>query len=139
MAITTKGIIVRINDTDIGALLSLGDIKKSRNTKNYEPLNTDEVIIAVGRAQAGDISLKVKLDPDDTGAQKALSDAVDKGETVKFELELPNKKTDDGHGTKYTWEGCVVSDETITPEEDGFVLASFTVKTPGLPMVTTAS
>jgi len=139
MAIQTTGIIVRVNDTDIGALQALGDIKIARGTKEYSALNTQDVIIAVGRAQVGDLSVKVLLNPDDTGAQKALHDAVLNAGTVKFEVELPNKVTDSGNGTKYTWEGAVVTDETITPDEDGFLLASFILKTPGFPVITAAA
>ena len=139
MAVKTNGVIVRINDSDIGDLQGMGDVKISRSTKDYSALNSDNVIIAVGRVGSGDMSLKVLLDENDSGAQKTLHDAVMDGSTVKFEIELPDKKTDEGNGTKYTWEGCVVTEKDITPEEDGFLLANFNLKTPGKPVITAAS
>jgi len=136
--ITAKGTIVRINGTDIGSILSIGDFTVERNTKEYQPLNDDSNIIAIGRIKSGSNSIKVLLNPDDTN-QQTLQDAVLNGTTVSFEIELPNKKTDDGNGTKYTWDNVVVSKLQITPEEDGFYTASFDVQLPGAPAITAAS
>lgn len=139
MATKTLGIVVRVNDTDLGRLESLGDIKFARGTKEYAALNTDESIIAIGRVQNTDLPVKVLMDQSDTGAQKALRDAIKNATTVKFELELPDKKTSTGNGTKFTWENAVVTEEDISPEEDGFILSTFNVKLPGFPTVTAAA
>ena len=136
--ITTQGTIVRINDNDIGAILSIGDFVVERNTKEYQPLNTGDNIIAIGRIKSGSNTIKVLLNPDDT-VQQTLQDAVLDGVTVDFEIELPNKKTDTGNGTKYTWNGVVVSKLQITPDEDGFYTATFDVVLPGEPTITAAA
>lgn len=136
--ITTQGTIVRINGTDIGTILSIGDFVVERNTKEYQPLNDGENIIAIGRIKSGSNTLKVVLNPDDS-VQQTLQGAVLDGVTVDFEIELPNKKTDDGNGTKYTWSGVVVSKLQHSPEEDGFYTASFDVQLPGAPTITAAA
>lgn len=139
MAVQTLGLIVRIGGTDIGRLESIGDIKFARNTKDYAPINKDEVLVSVGSVQPGDMQLKVIMDQGDTGAQKALRGAVQGATPISFEIELPDKKTDTGNGTKFTWDNAVVYDETITPEQDGFLLSTFSVKLPGFPTVTAAA
>ena len=139
MAVKTLGTIVRINGVDIGRLEALGDIKFSRNTKEYAALNKDELIVSPGRVQAGEFNVKVIMDQGDTGAQKALRDAVQNATAVQFEIELNDKPQNGTNGTKFTWEGAVVYDETISPEEDGFLLSTFSVKTPGFPTVTAAA
>ncbi len=136
--ITTQGTIVRINGTDIGTILSIGDFVVERNTKEYQPLNDGENIIAIGRIKSGSNTLKVLLNPDDS-VQQTLQGAVLDGVTVDFEIELPNKKTDSGNGTKYTWNGVVVSKLQYSPEEDGFYTASFDVQLPGAPTITAAA
>lgn len=139
MGVQTLGTIVRINGTDIGRLEALGDIKFARNTKEYAALNKDELIVSPGKIQAGDFNVKVIMDQGDAGAQKALRDAVQKAEPVQFEIELSDKKADTGNGTKFTWDSAVVYDETISPEEDGFLISTFSIKTPGFPTTTPAA
>ncbi len=139
MSVNVTGTKIRINGTDIGDVLSLGDIKFSRNVKEYSALNSETVTAVAGREQSIDLPLSVVFNPDDSGAQKALHDAVISRDPVKVEIELPNKKTDDGHGTIYTWDAAIVTELTISPEEDGLYKASFTIKCPGFPTETAAS
>jgi hypothetical protein len=139
MAVKTLGLIVRIDNTEVGRLESFGDIKFSRGTKEYNALNRDEVLISVGSVQSADFPVKVLMDQQDTGAQKILRDAVRNASTVTFEIELPDKLTDTGNGTKFTWNNAVVYEEVLSPEEDGFILATFNLKVPGFPTVTAAS
>ncbi len=139
MAVKTLGLIVRINDTDIGRLESFGDIKFSRGTKEYNALNKDEVLIAVGSVQSADFPIKVLMNQQDTGAQKTLRDAINNADTVTFEIELSDKLTDTGNGTKFTWNNAVVYEETLTAEDDGFMIATFNLKVPGFPTVTAAA
>jgi hypothetical protein len=135
----TLGTIIRINDTDIGGVLALGTISLERNTKEYRALNKEEVDIVVGSVKSGSYPIKVKFDPDDTAAQGALKDAVLNAKTVKLEIELADKKTDSGNGTKFTWENAAVDKLDIEQDEDGFNIATFNVLTPGLPTITAAS
>ena len=139
MATQTLGTIVRIGGVDIGRVEALGDIKFARSTKEYAALNRDELIIAAGKVQAGDIQLKVIMDQADDGAQKALRDAVKNAAPVQFEIELNDKPENGTNGTKFTWNEAIVYDETISPEEDGYLVSTFNVKTPGFPTVTAAA
>ncbi len=140
MAIQTLQTRVRINGTDIGRIESLGDIKFARSTKEYAALNVDDLIIAAGKVQAGDLNIKVIMDRSaDAGAQQVLRDAVISATPVQFEIELNDKPANGTNGTKFTWEGAVVYDETSTPEEDGFWVSTFSLKTPGFPTVTAAA
>jgi len=135
----TLGTIVRINDVDIGAVLALGTISLERNTKEYRALNKEEVDIVVGAVKSGSYPIKVKFDPEDTGAQGELKNAFLNGDNVKLEIELNDKKTDDGNGTKFTWEKVAIDKLDIEQEEDGLNIANFNVLTPGLPIITPAS
>jgi len=137
MAVKTTGTIFKVNGTDIGSVMSLGDITFQRGTKDYEPLNTDEVMLAVGRAKAFDMPVSVLYDPSDTGAQKALKDAVEGGNTVSIDIELPD--SGGNNGTTFSWSGAVVSELKVTPDQDGDYSASFTLRLPGMPTVTAAS
>ena len=133
------GTIIRINDTDIGAVLSLGNISLERNTKEYRALNKEEVEVVVGSVKSGSYPIKVKFDPDDAGAQGALKDAFLNGNSVKLQIELADKKTDDGHGTQFTWANAVIDKLDIEQDEDGLNIATFNVITPGLPEIAAAS
>jgi len=135
----TLGTIIRINDTDIGGVLSLGTISLERNTKEYRALNKEEVEIVVGSVKSGSYPIKVMFDPDDTAAQGALKDAFLSANTVKLEIELADKKTDDGHGTQFTWAAAAIDKLDIEQDEDGLNIATFNVLTPGLPVITPAS
>ena len=135
----TLGTIIRINDTDIGAVLALGTISLERNTKEYRALNKEEVDIVVGSVKSGSYPVKVKFDPEDDGAQGALKDAFLNANPVKLEIELADKKTDDGNGTKFTWDNAVIDKLDIEQDEDGYNIANFNVLTPGLPVITAAS
>jgi len=137
MAVKTTGTIFKVNGTDIGSVMSWGDITFQRGTKDYEPLNSDDVVIAIGRAKAFDMPISVLYNPADTGAQKALKDAVEGGNTVDIDIELSDKGSN--NGTTFSWTGAAVSELKITPDQDGDYSASFTLRLPGMPTVTAAS
>jgi hypothetical protein len=133
----TLGTIIRINGTDIGAVLALGTISLERNTKEYRALNKEEVEVVVGTVKTGSYPIKVAFDPADTGAQGALKDAFLNANPVKLEIELSDKG--DNNGTIFTWDAAVIDKLDIEQEEDGLNIANFNVITPGLPNITAAS
>ncbi len=137
MAIKTTGTIVRVNAKDAGDLQSLGGIKQKRNVKEYEAINTGNIVQAIGNIKTDPIAISVLYDPADASGAKELETAFNTGTTVPFEIELSDKGTT--NGTTFSWTGAVISDFEANPEQDGDVLASFTVTLNGAPAVTAAA
>lgn len=140
MAIKTHGTIVRVNSKDAGDLQSLSGIKQNRPVKEYEAMNTGVIVQAIGNIKTDPVTMSVLYDPNDTAGAKELENAFNSGTTVPFEIELSDIITaGTGNGTKFTWDGAVISSFEATPEEDGDVLATFTVTLNGKPTVTAAA
>ena len=137
MAIKTSGHIVRVNSKDAGDLQSIGSIKQSRPVKSYEAINTGVIVQAIGNVKTDPIALSVLYDPADAAGAKELETAFTDGTTIPFEIELSDTKGT--NGTKFTWDGAVISDFEVNQEEDGDVLASFTATLNGAPTVTAAA
>ena len=137
MAIKTHGTIVRVNSKDAGDLQSLSGIKQNRPVKEYEAINTGVIVQAIGNIKTDPVTMSVLYDPADTAGAKELETAFNAGTTVPFEIELADKGTT--NGTKFSWDGAVISSFEAVPEEDGDVLATFTVTLNGAPTVTAAA
>ncbi|NOX15961.1 MAG: hypothetical protein GXP61_08055 [Epsilonproteobacteria bacterium] len=137
MGIKTSGHIVRVNTKDAGDLQSIGSIKQKRNVKEYEAINTGVVVQAIGNIKTDPIAISVLYAPADTAGAKELETAFNTGATVPFEIELSD--TLGVNGTTFGWTGAVISDFELNQEEDGDVLASFTVALNGKPAVTAAA
>lgn len=140
MSIDTKGHIVSANSKEVGCLQSLGSIKMSRAIKEYECLNTEEVVQALGKVKTAPIAMSVLFDPADANGSGELKTAFDSGTTIPFAIELSDIVTPTtGNGTTFTWSGAVISDFEIAQEENGKVLATFTAALNGAPTVTAAA
>jgi len=137
MPISTSGHIVRVNSKDAGDLQSIGSIKQKRAIKEYEALNTGVIVQAIGNIKTDTLSLSVLYDPASTTGAGELEAAFENGTTVPLEIELSDTKGT--NGTTFTWDGAVVSDFELNPEQDGYVLASFSVALNGAPVVTAAA
>lgn len=137
MAIKTHGTIVRVNSKDAGDLQSLSGIKQNRPVKEYEAVNTGVIVQAIGNIKTDPVTMSVLYDPADTAGAKELENAFNSGDTVPFEIELSDTKGT--NGTKFSWDGAVISSFEAAPEEDGDVLATFTVTLNGAPTVTAAA
>ena len=137
MAIRTSGHIVRANSKDAGDLQSIGSIKQKRNTKEYEAINSGVIVQAIGNVKTDPVSISILYNPDDSAGAKELENAFNSGSTIPFEIELSDTKGT--NGTTFAWSGAVVSDFEINQEQDGDVLASFTVALNGAPTVTAAA
>jgi hypothetical protein len=138
--INTRGHIVRANSEDVGCLQSIGNIKQSRGVIEYDCINTNTVIQAVGNVKTAPIALGVLYDPADAAGAKELETAFNDGTTIPFEIELSDIVTPTtGNGTTFAWTGAVISDFELEQQKDGKVLATFTVTLNGAPTVTAAA
>jgi len=137
MSIQTKGIILKANDKTVGCFQSVGDIDLSRGVKEYECLNNGDIELAVGNIRAGDIPIGVKYDPADAAGAGELEASFKTGIAISFDVELSDIGTT--NGTTFSWTGAVVTSWKVTPEQNGFVLATFTVKLNGEPTITAAA
>ncbi|MFK5937725.1 MAG: hypothetical protein QM497_04920 [Sulfurimonas sp.] len=137
MGINTKGIILSANSKEVGCFQSVGDIDLSRDTKEYECLNNGDIELAVGNIKAGDIPVGVKYDPADSAGAGEMELSFKDGTAIPFTVELSNKGTT--NGTTFAWTGAVVTNWKVSPEQNGFVLATFTIKLNGEPTITAAA
>ena len=137
MAIKTTGHIVKVNDKNAGDLQSIGSIKLKRNIKEYEAVNTGVIVQSIGNIKTDPIAMSMLYNPDDTAGAKELENAFNAGTTIPFEIELSDTKGT--NGTTFSWDGAVVGDFELNPEQDGYILASFTVNLNGKPAVTAAA
>jgi hypothetical protein len=137
MGIKTVGTIVKANDKEVGALQSLGNISQKRNVQEYDAINVESVAIALGSVKTDALTLGVIYNPTDSAGAKELETAFNGGTTIPFSIELSD--TAGTNGTTYSWNATVISDFTLEPQKDGFVLATFSVHLNGKPTVTAAS
>ena len=137
MAIRTSGHIVRVNSKDAGDLQSIGSIKQKRDIKEYEAINTGVIVQAIGNVKTDPIAISVLYNPEDSAGAKELETAFNTAATIPFEIELSDTKGT--NGTTFSWTGGVVSDFEVNQEENGDVLASFTIALNGAPTVTAAA
>ena len=140
MSIQTKGIIATANEKEIGCFQSIGDIDLSREPKEYECVSSGDIELAVGNIKAGDVPVGVKYDPADSAGAMEMETSFKSGVAIPFSVELSDIVTPTtGNGTTFSWTGAVVTSWKISPEQNGFVLATFTVKLNGEPTVTAAA
>lgn len=137
MAIRTAGHKVSVNSKDVGDLQSLGSIKQKRAVKEYEAINTGVIVQAIGNVKTDPISMSVLYNPADVLGAGELETAFNSGASVPFSIELSD--TAGVNGTTFTWSGAVISDFEVNQEEDGDVLATFSVALNGAPTVTAAA
>ena len=139
MGIEIVGTKILANLKDCGTLQSIGGIKQKRNVKEYDPANADDIILAVGKIKTAPMVMSVIYDPSDANGAGELETAFKAGAAIPFSMELSNKETEAGKGTTFTWNGAVISDFELNPDEDGFMLASFTATLNGAPAVVAAT
>ena len=135
--INTLGLIVRVNAKDAGCLNSLGSINQKRNTTDYDCVNSDTVVTAIGNIKTDPISVGVLYNPADAAGAKELETAFNTGTAVPFEIELADSLG--ANGTTFSWSAAAISEFSIDPQKDGMALATFTVAVNGAPAVTPAA
>jgi len=137
MSINTRGIILSANSKEVGCFQSVGDIDLSREPKEYECVSTGDIEIALGNIKTGDIPVGVKYDPSDSAGAGEMETSFKNGTAIPFEVELSDKVST--NGTTFSWTGAVVTSWKVSPEQNGFVIATFTVKLNGEPTITAAA
>lgn len=138
--IDTRGHIATVNSKVIGTIQSIGEVKLSRDVKEYKAINIENVVLAIGTMSAGDMSIGVLYDPADSAGAGEMETALMDGTEVPFSLELSDIVTaGTGNGTTFAWSGAVVKEMDINQDEDGKVLATYTIHLNGKPTVTAAA
>ena len=137
MSTKTIGTLVSANAKVIGCIQSVGNIKLDRSVKEYTCLTTGDVELAIANIKAGDIPITVKYDPADAAGAGEMEASFLTGVTIPFSVELSN--TLGVNGTTFSWDGAAVTSWEIQPEDEGFVLAVFTVKLNGEPTILAAA
>jgi len=137
MSIKTIGTKVSVNSKEVGCIQSVGDIDLNRDITEYECINNGDIELAVGNIKAGDIPIGVKYNPSDSAGAGELETAFKSGSAIPYSVELSD--TAGTNGTTFMWDGAVITSWKITPEQNGFVIATFTVKLNGEPTITAAS
>ena len=137
MGIRTVGHIVKANAKDCGTLQSLGDISQKRAVKEYDPINAEDVIQALGKVKTDAIPMSVIYDPADTNGAGELETAFKAATPIPFAIELSD--TLGANGTTFTWASALINEFSLAQDADGFVIASFTANLNGAPVVTAAS
>lgn len=116
--------------SEMGVLVDLSELKKNRPVKKYNAINSSTQVAVTGRLEQGPVTMTVVYDPDGTDGENKLEDAIDGNSLVQVVIELNNKKTVGGHGTKYT--GLYyVSDFAKKADQDGAWIADITIEING--------
>lgn len=146
--VKTQGIKVKVDaapggvpagsPSDMGVLLDLSELKKTRSVKKYNAVNSDTQVAVTGRLENGPITLSVIYDPEGTDGENKLETAIENNEMVQVSIELNNKPALGTNGTKYT-ALYYVSEFTKKFEQDGAVVADITIEINGTVTETAAA
>lgn len=132
-----QGIIVKIGAVSVGELLSLDSIKdKTRAVKKYNPINSDNQIIATGSLIQGPQTMDVLYDPSASEGVNALEAAIDADTEASISMELNDSLG--LNGTTIT-RNCRVTSFKVIGEEEGKYKATVTFETVGTPTETAAA
>lgn len=132
-----QGIIVKVGAVSVGELLSLDSIKdKSRAVKKYNPINSDNQIIATGALVQGPMSMTVLYDPSASEGVNALETAIDDDSEVSISMEMNDSLG--ANGTTIT-RTCRVTNFKVVGEEEGKYKADVSFETIGAPVEAAAS
>lgn len=136
----TKGVAAG-SPVVMGHVDSIGKIvDKSRNVQKYTPMNDTQFdeIVSFGSLTQAAFSMGVLYDPSSTEGINVIENAIDDNTQVQIIIELNNKLTEAGTGTKIK-QICGVSNYSVDAPKDGKLLSSFTAEKIGLPEITAAS
>ncbi|PHR57286.1 MAG: hypothetical protein COA44_06190 [Arcobacter sp.] len=137
MGIRTVGHKVKANSKDCGTLQSLGEISQKRAVKEYDPINAEDILQALGKIKTDPIAMSVIYDPDDALGVGELEAAFKAATPIPFAIELSDKLITTG--TTFTWALALINEFKLTQDADGFVIANFTANLNGAPTVTAAA
>lgn len=132
-----QGITVKVGTAVVGELLSLDAlINKSRAVKTYNPINSDNQIVATGRIVQGALSLSLLYDASGTEGVNLLEAAFDDNTQVTMTFEMNDSLGLNGTTITRT---VRVSSFKVVGEEDGKYKADVSIETIGIPTVTAAA
>ena len=148
MAVTaqnTKLYVKNEADTDyleVGCIQSIGDIDfGSREIIEIDCLSNTDTDKVLGTFKLASIDLTYtynELEPDGNGK---IKDAFESEQTVKLDIriELPNKKTTDGNGTRYEFKAIVPSYKIVDISKNNYIKSSTTLAMTTKPVVTASA
>jgi len=132
-----QGIIVKVGTTNVGELIGLDSIKdKTRGMKKYNPINSDNQIIATGRLVQGAIGMSVLYDPSASEGINLIEDAIDNDTEISLSIEMNDSLGTNGTTITRT---CKVTTFKVIGEDEGKYLANVEIETIGLPAETAAA
>lgn len=132
-----QGIILKVGAVSVGELLSIDSvIDKTRAVKKYNPINSDNQIVATGSLVQGAVSMSILYDPSASEGVNALEDAIESDSEVSIVMEMNDSPG--ANGTRIT-RNCLVTSFKVAGEEEGKFKADVTVETVGTPTVTAAA
>lgn len=132
-----QGIIVKVGTVSVGELLDLSAVKdKSRAVKKYNPINSDNQIIATGALVQGALTMSILYDPSASEGVNLLEAAIDADTEVTVSMEMNDSLGT--NGTKIT-RTCRVTSFKVVGEQEGKYKADVTIETVGTPTQTEAA
>lgn len=120
----------------VGILTNIDGLEKTRATKKYAAINSDEQPSITGRLEYAPVVMTVTYDPDGVKGENKLESAIDANEPVQIAIELPNNKG--VNGTIYTGNFFVSAFKKVF-EQDGVVTAEITAEINGSITTTAAA
>ncbi|WP_345993763.1 hypothetical protein [Sulfurimonas sp. HSL-1716] len=137
-----QGIIVKAgadvaSAVDVGDLLDLSAVKdKSRAVKRYNPINSDNQIVAAGALVQGAINMTVLYDPSASQGVNLLETAIDDNTEIIVIVEMKDSLGTNGTTITRT---CRVTNFKVVGEQEGKYKAEVTIETVGTPAETAAA
>jgi len=147
MGLNTQGIFIsikEISDTEylkIGCLQSLGDLDLGKRSSKEDGCMDKEVMgKVIGALKYGNLQIGYTYDPTESpGVQKLVAaHEAKQSPEMDFQIELPNKVADDGHGTQFQFKVYVTERSISFPKDDDMV-ASATLEMINKPTVVAAT
>ena len=132
-----QGITVLVGAVAVGELLSLDSVvDKTRGVKKYNPINSDNQIIATGSLVQGSMSMSVLYDPSASEGINALETAIDADTAVSIVMEMNDSLG--LNGTTIT-RSCLVTAFKVAGEDEGKYKADVSFETVGTPSTVAAA
>lgn len=136
--IAVQGITVKVDaapggvaagsPASVGVLTNIDGLEKTRATKKYPAINSDEQPSITGRLELAPVVMTVLYNPDASNGENKLEAAIDGNEQVSISIELNN--SGGINGTTYTALYYVSSFKKVF-EADGVITAEITAEING--------
>lgn len=130
------------NYSEVGNIQTIGDIDfGSREVIKIENINNEDLDKLLGTLSLGALELTYVYDPDEPNGNGIIKSAYDASLTTRVfvRIELPNKLTDDGNGTRFEFQAVVPSYKLSGIEKNGYVKTVVSLEQVTKPTVTAAA